>query len=261
MVVVGCDIGSLTAKAVVIDKNKILSSAIIRVELKPEESAEKVISKALDEINISLNDIEYCVGTGYGRKRIPFANKTVSELSCHAKGAHWLFPSARTLIDIGGQDAKVMHIENGGKIGRYVLNEKCSAGTGRFIDLMSDTLKLKLEDFGPLSLKSKNPVTISSQCSVFAETEVISLLNEKDVDLVDLVAGINRSLAQRVSSLVRRVGVIEDVVFSGGVAKNDGVAKALEDELNVKIKRPTAFDPQLIGALGAALIAQDSLEK
>jgi len=126
---------------------------------------------------------------------------------------------------------------------------------------MSDTLKLKLEDFGPLSLKSKNPVTISSQCSVFAETEVISLLNEKDVDLVDLVAGINRSLAQRVSSLVRRVGVIEDVVFSGGVAKNDGVAKALEDELNVKIKRPTAFDPQLIGALGAALIAQDSLEK
>lgn len=259
MIVAGCDVGSLTAEAVIMEDNCIMAYEIIRVRPRPEQSASDVMNKTLEKVGFTLEEVDYCVSTGYGRDRIPFARRNVSEISCHGKGAQWLIPSIRTVVDVGGQDCKVISVDEKGRVLDFVMNEKCAAGTGRFLEIMAKTLGLTIEELGPVSLKSENPVDITSQCSVFTEFETMVLINEgKKIE--DIAAGINQAMARRVFALVNRIQVREDIGITGGVAKNVAVVKNLEEIIGLKsVEFPQ--DPQIMGALGAALFAKDKYLK
>jgi predicted CoA-substrate-specific enzyme activase len=254
MLVAGCDVGSLTAKAVIVNDKHIVANAVIRATSRPEESARKVMDMALSQAGLIFQDLAYVVGTGYGRRQIPFVNEVVSEIVCHGKAAQWLNPSTRMVIDVGGQDAKAIRVDETGAITRYVYNDKCASGTGRFLEIMAEALEVALEELGELALASKEPVSISNQCTVFAETEVVSLLNNGKA-IPDIACGLVRAMAHRIASLAKGIGLEPDVTMSGGVAKNRGMFSALEEVLGVEIKRLDG-DPQLNGALGAALLAE-----
>lgn len=256
MIVGGCDVGSATGKAVIMKDGEVIAWEIIPSTTKPEVTARTVMDKALEKAGLSsIKDLDYIVGTGYGRLKVPFANENVSEITCHARGAQWLLPTVRTVVDIGGQDCKVMSLGQNGKVLEFVMNDRCAAGTGRFFEAMARVLDCGLQGLSELALKGKNPATISSQCSVFAESEVVTLVNE-GMELADIVAGLHASIASRLNSMVRKVGLVQDVVLTGGCAKNDGLAKALEDKLGVAVKK-LPLDPQIAGAIGAALIAAE----
>ncbi|MDD5092926.1 MAG: acyl-CoA dehydratase activase [Dehalococcoidia bacterium] len=259
MIVAGCDVGSLTGKAVIMKDSKIVSSAIMLRTVKPEDTARIILDQALTKAKMKREDIEYLVGTGYGRTKIPFANTNISEITCHGKGAHWLVPSIRTILDIGGQDSKVISLDSEGFVADFVMNDKCAAGTGRFLEGVAKALEIKLEELGPVSLKAHAPSQISSQCSVFAESEVVTLLAD-GVDIADIVAGIHKAIASRLISMVKKVGVKKDFTVTGGVAKNVGVVKFLEEGLGEKVMH-LPEDPQLVGAIGAAILAQEKLTK
>lgn len=259
MVVCGCDVGSTTGKALIMKNGEVLGYSIIPCAVRPEVTAELALEEALQASGLTKrDDLDYMVGTGYGRVRIPFADENVSEITCHGIGAFHLNPADRTLIDIGGQDCKVIRISPKGKVVDFAMNDKCAAGTGRFFEGMARVLEISLTDISELSLNSIDPAQISSQCTVFAESEVITLLNE-GVSIEDIAAGINEAIAARLSSLVRKVGLEEEVSVSGGCAKNEGLMHALEKKLGVEVK-PLSMDPQIIGALGAALIARRRVE-
>jgi predicted CoA-substrate-specific enzyme activase len=259
MIVAGCDVGSLTAEAVILKDGSIIASQIIRVRPRPEQSATDVMDMALAEVGLTYQDIEYCVSTGYGRERIPFANNNISEISCHGKGAQWLLPAVRTVIDVGGQDCKVIKIGGDGKLINFVMNDKCAAGTGRFLEFMAKVLRIGIEDLGSLSLESQDTVTVTNVCSIFAESEVLHYIYEGKRP-ADIAAGINRSMAERVNSLAKRVGIQNDICITGGVAKNTGVVKNLEVLLEVEAEK-LPVDPQIVGALGASLFAKEELDK
>jgi len=254
VIVAGCDVGSTTGKALIMRDGKVLGYSIIPCAVRPEVTAEIALQEALDEAGLSSREqLAYIVGTGYGRVRITFASENVSEITCHGLGAFHLDPADRTLIDIGGQDCKVIKISPKGKVIDFAMNDKCAAGTGRFFEAMSRVLEISLQDLSELSMQSRVPAQITSQCSVFAESEVITLLNE-GAEISDIAAGINEAIAARLASMVRKVGLEEEVTVSGGCAKNRGLIAALEKKLGVQVK-PLSLDPQVIGALGAALIA------
>ncbi len=266
----GIDVGSLTAQAVLIEDGRTpmlktigvrLLSKSIRVKPNPLDSARTVMGELLEENGLSWGDITYCVSTGYGRDRVQeegLAQQNVSEISCHGIGAFSVAGQVRTIIDIGGQDAKVIRVDEKGDLVNFVMNDKCAAGTGRFLEVMSRTLGISFEELGPLALKARGRVELSSRCSIFAETEVLHFL-QKGYDPRDLASGICKSMADRVMALVRRVGVEREVMMTGGVAKNAGVVAALQQELGQDIAVPANLDPQLVGALGAALIARETL--
>jgi len=212
---------------------------------------------ALSAAGLTMKDIGFCVGTGYGRERIPFVGKTFSEIACHAKGAHWLLQSVRTIIDVGGQDCKAIRLDEKGNIVRFITNDKCASGTGRFLEIMAEALEVALEELGELALVSQEPVSISNQCTVFAETEVVSLLNNGKA-IPDIASGLIRAMAHRIAALAKGIGLEPDITMSGGVAKNRGMFVALEEVLGVDIKRLDG-DPQLNGALGAALLAKQAM--
>jgi len=260
MIVGGCDVGSATGKAVIMRNGDVVSYEIIPSTTKPEVTARTVMDMALKKASLSsISELNYIVGTGYGRLKVPFANENISEITCHARGAQWLLPTVRTVVDIGGQDCKVMSLGENGKVLEFVMNDRCAAGTGRFFEAMARALDCGLQGLSELSLQGKNPATISSQCSVFAESEVVTLVNEGK-ELSDIVAGLHASIASRLNSMVRKVGLVEDVVLTGGCAKNDGLTKALEDKLGVIVKK-LPLDPQIAGAIGAALIAAERVSK
>jgi len=256
MITAGCDVGSLTAKAVIMKDGKIIASEVILASAQPEKSATDVMKRAVKKAGIKMEDIGYCVGTGYGRKHIPFMNSEESEIACHAKGAVWQVPSVRTVVDIGGQDAKAIRVDERGNVERYVYNDKCASGTGRFLEIIADALDIKLEDLGALSGKAKEKLTLSNQCVVFAETEIISLVNDGK-EIADIVNALHQAVANRAASLARGILVEPDAVMTGGVAKNSGMFAALERALGVKLYK--VEDPQINGALGAALFAADKL--
>jgi predicted CoA-substrate-specific enzyme activase len=201
---------------------------------------------------IASADIRYVLATGYGRNNVPYAKGEMTEITCHAKGAHHLFPETRTIIDIGGQDSKAISVNDAGGATNFMMNDKCAAGSGRFLEVMARALEIELEQMGELSLQSTKEVTISSMCTVFAESEVVSAV-AKGLDPHDIINGIHRAIAKRVSVLAEQMGVKERVLMSGGVAKNVGVVRALEEQLHTTLLIPK--NPQLVGALGAALIA------
>lgn len=248
----GMDIGSTASKCLILKNGmEIVSSAVIPAGTGtsgPKRAQEEAMLKA----GINMDDICWKTATGYGRNTFAEANDTVSELSCHAIGIHAVFPEVRTLIDIGGQDAKVIHVTENGRLDNFVMNDKCAAGTGRFLEVMARILELDVNEMAKKGAQAKNKVNISSTCTVFAESEVISQL-AANVDICDLVDGIHRSVAVRTSALAKRLGVTKPVAMSGGVALNSGVVKALEQELGTEIRvSPLA---QLNGAYGAALHA------
>jgi predicted CoA-substrate-specific enzyme activase len=258
MIVAGCDVGSLTTKAVILNRKSILGQAIISSTFRPEESAREVMDTALASSGLSMKDIAFCVGTGYGRDRIPFVGKAVSEIACHAKGSQWLMPSVRTVVDIGGQDCKAIKLDARGNVLKFFTNDKCAAGTGRFLEVMARILGVSLDELGQLSAQAKNPLQLASTCTVWAQAEVIHHLNAK-MSKADIASAINQAMSGRVAILARSVGIEKDVCMTGGVAKNVGVVASLEKLLNVTIRR-LKVDPQLIGALGAAVFARERME-
>jgi predicted CoA-substrate-specific enzyme activase len=257
VLVAGCDVGSTSGKVVVLKDGAVIAHSIVPNEPLSDVTAKKAMDKALEGQGFNINDINLIYGTGYGKIDIPFAKKIITEIACHGKGAFWAHKDARTVVDIGGQDAKVIKVDDKGVVRDFVLNDKCAAGTGKFLETMARILEIRLEEMGEMSLKAKEIVEISSQCSVFAESEVISLIAERK-ELIDILAGINHSVANRLVSMVYRIGIEERVVISGGVAKNVGVVKMIEDKIKTKIPEYT-HDPQLYGALGAALFAKQEL--
>jgi (R)-2-hydroxyacyl-CoA dehydratese activating ATPase len=253
----GIDIGSLTAKAVIEENGKILGSETISVLPNPMDSAKEVTDRLLKKTGMSWSDIEYSVSTGYGREKLEeegFCQKNMSEISCHGYGAYMADPSVRTIIDVGGQDAKVIKMDGAGKLDNFVMNDKCAAGTGHFLEVMSRTLDVDLEEIGPMSFKSKKPVLMSNRCTIYVETEVLHYL-QRGVSKYDVAAGINLAMAERVVALARRVKPQKEIMMTGGVAKNVGVKNELEKILQVKMVKPQ-IDPQIIGAYGAALFAK-----
>lgn len=259
MIVAGCDVGSTTGKLVVMEDDRMLVSAIVPTRPLSDQTAYDALEAALRGSGLKREDIAMVIGTGYGRLNIPFAQRNVTEISCHGLGAFWADPEIRTIIDIGGQDCKVIRIDEHGGVIEFAMNDKCAAGTGRFLEETARGLGVGIEDLGPLSLQAKDGVKLSSYCSVFAETEVIALLSE-GIALEEIAAGINQAIASRLASLVKRVGVQEKVVITGGVSKNSGVVKGIEDRLGVSLAR-IKVDPQLIGAIGASLFAQRSAQR
>ena len=255
MVVVGCDFGTLAAKVVVMRDGSIISSEISGIKAVPEQVASDVLDKVLLKVGLSSVDVAYSVSTGWGRKRVPFAKVDMGEMPCLAKGAQWLIPSVRTVIDVGGQSSRALSVNEAGKVLDYNTNDKCAAGTGRFLELVAEALELRLEELASLAFQSKNPAKISSQCCVFAESEVITLVNEGR-DLVDIVAGVHDSIVRRLAAVVGPIGIAGDVVMTGGCAKNRKLVEGLENHLKVGMKK-LAVDPQLVGAIGAALYAQE----
>lgn len=257
-VAVGVDIGSLTAKTVVMGPdNCILAFRVVQGKIVDEAAATASLNQALADAHLTRAEIGFLITTGYGRNMVSFGDKSITEISCHARGAHFLFPQVRTVIDIGGQDSKVILLDSEGTVINFAMNDKCAAGTGRFLEVMAHALEVPIEDMGRLSLESKNPATISSICTVFAESEVISLRAQGRKKL-DIIAGIHEAIGRRMHSLLNHVGAVPPVVMSGGVAKNIGVVRALEKLLGTQIIVPP--EPQIVGALGAALFALDELK-
>ncbi len=245
-------------KVVITDESdKILAVVVHHTGAEHRRLANKVMEEALNKAGLSIDAISYVVATGYGRINVPFADKQVTELTCHARGVAHFFPNVHLAIDIGGQDSKGMKIQNG-KLVDFVMSDKCAAGTGRFLEVLSKTLGLKVEDLGPISMKSTKKISISSTCTIFAQQEVVNQLS-LGAAIEDVVAAIHDAIASRVARMVRRLGVEPDVVFTGGVARNIGVVKAMEENLKCKILIPA--EPLLSGALGAALIARETALK
>jgi predicted CoA-substrate-specific enzyme activase len=250
----GIDIGSTMTKVVLMDKSDNLLSSI-KGPTGPEhrQLANEVMRQALEQASLQIDDISYIVATGYGRLNVPFADRQITELSCHAQGVSSLFPNVRTAIDIGGQDAKCMKIDNGRLI-NFVMNDKCAAGTGRFLEVTATALGIKLEDMGDISLKATKKIQISSLCTIFAQQEVVALISRGE-KLENILAGLHDALASRIAALARRLGIEPDLVLTGGVAKNTGMVRAMKESLGCEIFIPV--EPLLTGALGAAILAKE----
>lgn len=256
---VGIDIGSTTSKAIVLsDEGKVEAFSILRNSYNLVESGRKVFQMALNKSGLSKNEIAYIVATGYGRRAIDFQNEVEPEVICHAKGTVELVPTCRTIMDIGGQDSKVIELDEEG-IRRFQMNDKCAAGTGRYLDTLAESiLEIDIEELGELSLKSKNPVSMSTQCTVFAQAEIITYLSHNE-PIENIAAGMHYSLAKRVIQMGKTANIRfkKDIVFSGGVARNIGMVKATEDLLGEEVIIPD--DPQKTAALGAALMAREKV--
>jgi (R)-2-hydroxyacyl-CoA dehydratese activating ATPase len=256
MIGCGIDIGSRTTKLILYDsaKRKIVKSAIIDSKLDSTSVVRQLFNQALKEAHCAKSDIKKVITTGYGRELIPFANETITEITCHARGVHYLLPNTRTIIEIGGQDSKVTKLDGNGKVQEFIMNDRCAAGTGRFLESVAKLLDMKISKIGSLAMKSKKPANISSMCVVFAESEIIGLLSRRTARS-DIVAGILKSLATRVLALTGR-NLTEPIVFTGGVALIPGMGSALKQECKKGIT--VAPTPLFTGALGAALFAAEA---
>jgi predicted CoA-substrate-specific enzyme activase len=255
----GVDIGSTASKAVILIDGKPAGQVVGPSSTNPKRTAHEIYEQALAKARVSAPDVKFIVGTGYGRTQVEFADRNISEITCHGRGAHYLCPSVRTVIDIGGQDTKAINIDSKGNLLDFEMNDKCAAGTGRFLEVMARSMEIPIEKMEEFYFREGEPCVITSMCSVFAESEVINLLND-GVELPCIVKGLLLSLANRVSTLARRVGLIEDIIITGGVGKNRGVYDAIEKKLNIKLQSLNSADPQIVGALGAAIIAADFAE-
>ena len=255
MIVMGIDSGSTSTNAVLLnEKKEILASAVLRTGAKSGDSADRVRAMVLEKASLTPEDVSLVVSTGYGRVSIPFADKDVTEISCHAKGAHFLNPDIRTILDIGGQDSKAIHLDENGNVKDFVMNDKCAAGTGRFLEVMARGLGCDISRLADVADEAENAVSISSTCTVFSESEVISQLSIGSAR-EDVALGAHLSVAKRISGQAARVGIQPDVVMTGGVAMNHSMVKTLEKEIGYPIFVPES--PQTIGALGAALFASE----
>jgi predicted CoA-substrate-specific enzyme activase len=248
----GVDIGSTMTKVVIMDQAT-LASVIGPTGPEHRKLANRVMEEALAKAKLAFDDITYVVATGYGRINVPFADKQITEISCHARGVGHLLPEVRTVIDIGGQDSKGIKLKDGRAVD-FVMNDKCAAGTGRFLEVTAESLGVSLEDMGKLSLEAKNRVGISSTCTVFAAQEVVARLSE-GAALADIIAGLHEAIATRIYGMLRRLKIEREVAMTGGGAKNIGLVKAMEAKLGFPVLVPP--EPLLTGAIGAALLGRD----
>lgn len=252
----GIDIGSITAKAAVLRNGELLGTRVIFTGYNAEAAGRRVYEELLGELGLSAEAIQGIIATGYGRKSVTFAHKALTEIMCHAAGAHFLDPSVRSLIDIGGQDSKIVVLDENGRVVNFTMNDKCAAGTGRFLEVMARALEADLDEFGALSLKAGQPAPISSLCTVFAESEIISLI-AKGERRDNIIAGIHAAIAARVSAMASRVGLKARVMMTGGVARNAGVVQALEKAIGMAIL--VSPHAQVTGAIGAGCLAAREL--
>ena len=250
--VLGIDIGSGFSKAVVCAGSTILSHAIMPSGGSYKETAGKVVHEALTKASLSFQDISYAVATGYGAATVDFCDESVTDISCHATGVHHLFPSVRTVIDIGAQFSKVMRLDEAGRVANFILNEKCAGGSGKFLQVIVRMLHVDLEEIGELSLTARKPVEFTTGCAVFAESEAVSRVAEGAL-VEDILAGIHKAMAAKIVNLVVRTGLIKDCAVTGGGAKDIGLVKTLEAELGTGVFVPD--EPQITAAYGAALFA------
>ena len=257
--VMGVDSGSTSTNAVIMNGNReIIADATIRTGAKTAQSAEKILELVLQKAGLTREDLGIIVSTGYGRVSIPYADKNVTEISCHGKGAVYFHPQVRTILDIGGQDSKAIRLNEAGEVTDFVMNDKCAAGTGRFLEAMARTLEISIEELGPVSLKASQEVQISSMCTVFAESEVISLIAQNK-EKSDIANGVHNAIAGKAYSLLKRVGITDAVMMTGGVARNPGVVRAVEKRIGTKLI--VLEKPDLVGAAGAALQGLEDMEK
>ncbi|PKL35542.1 MAG: 2-hydroxyglutaryl-CoA dehydratase [Spirochaetae bacterium HGW-Spirochaetae-1] len=254
MITVGIDIGSITTKVAMMKDGKLMGTDVTFTGYNAEKAWRTILDDILAKNNLAMSDVNCIVSTGYGRNMVSIATKAITEITCHAAGAHYLNPHIRSIIDIGGQDSKSIVIDEKGKVVDFAMNDKCAAGTGRFLEVMARALEVDLDGFGDISLRGKNPARISSLCTVFAESEVISLIS-KGESRENIIAGIHESIASRVASMAKRVGIRTPVMMTGGVAKNIGVVKALENKLGIDIE--VSVNAQVNGAIGASVLAAE----
>ena len=252
----GCDVGSTYTKAVIVDETgKIVADTTMKSKINAEESAKLAMAEVLKQVGLEKSeDLAYLIGTGYGRNKVPFADENISEISCHAMGVHVTNPNVKAIIDIGGQDIKGISIDADGTVKNFAMNDKCAAGTGRFYEAMARSFEMSLPEFSKLSLSAKNVIPITAQCTVFAESEVITLVGEgKPMD--EIAAGIEMAVAKRCFVMAKKAGATDSITLTGGCAKNDGLKEAIEHVLKLKVVN-LKTDPQLMGALGAAEYAR-----
>ena len=251
----GVDVGSTQTKAVIITEDRrITARSLVETGANVVRAAEHAFEEALRAGDVREEEVEYVVGTGYGRYKVTFGNTQVTEISCHGRGAVHMFPRTRTVVDMGGQDTKAIRVSAAGEIVDFCMNDKCAAGTGRFLGAASSALDIPLSELGPTALRGERPVKITTTCTVFAESEVLSWLG-KGKKIEDILLGVHQSIAARSAGLVRRVGIEEEVTFTGGVARNVAMIQTLEERLGVKVN--VGEQSHYMGALGAALFALD----
>lgn len=254
--VAGIDVGAAFSKVVLLDETTILTSYLLPSGGNYQAVAEKVLAKTLAKTSLSFNDIARVVATGYGAPKVPFANQQVTDVTCQGRGVHHLFPSVRTIIDIGGQSSKVIKVDPEGWVLNFVVSEKCAAGSGRFLQVIARVLGIDINDIGPLSLKSQKSIEFNTGCAVFAESETISRVAE-GTPKEDILAGVHKAMAAKTFSLVTRLGMERDCALTGGGAIDVGLVKSVAEALGVEVSVPP--EPQITAALGAALIAAESI--
>ncbi len=253
----GVDVGSTQTKATIIDEDrKIVGRALIDTGANVVKAAVKAFQLALKDSKLTEEDVEYIIGTGYGRYRVTFGNAQITEISCHGRGAVHMFPKTRSVVDMGGQDTKAISVSPSGEIVDFCMNDKCAAGTGRFLGAAAAALDIPLDDLGATALKHAKSVRISTTCTVFAESEVLSWLG-KGKKIEDILWGVHQSIASRSTALMRRVGIEDEITFTGGVTRNIAMVKSLEEKLGKKLN--VSEESHYIGALGAALFALDHI--
>lgn len=251
----GVDIGSVGAKALIFNDNEIASYFIGKTGPDSTATCWMAYRECLAKAGLNEKDISYVVATGYGRVSAPFADGNVSEISCHARGAHWMAPSVRTILDMGGQDCKAINCDDHGRVTKFVMNDKCAGGTGRFLETIAVVLGVSLDDIGRMSMQSTKKVEFSTVCAVFAKSEALGLLR-KGVAKADILAGLNDAIAGRAVGQLKRVSIEKDFAVTGGIAKNAGLTAKIEERLGMK-RVSMQPDPQIAGALGAALFARE----
>jgi len=259
----GVDVGAVSSKAAIMIDGELYAYSIMRTGASSPDSANKAMDWALEGTGMKLGHIQYIVGTGYGRVNVPFANKAITEITCHARGANYIWgPTVRTILDMGGQDCKAIRCDEKGKVTNFLMNDKCAAGTGRGIEVIADLLSVPIEEVGSMSLVvEKEPKPVSSTCVVFAKSEALELLR-KGWPKEMVLAAYCSAMASRIAELLRRVGMERDFVITGGISKNVGIVKRLEDIISIKaLPMKKEFDPIIAGAIGAGLFAKEFYEK
>ncbi len=257
MIVAGIDIGSRAAKGVILNEKRILASFIGDTGPESVKTSEMVMSELLNASALSLQDVKYVVATGYGRVLVPFANENISEISCHARGVNWYFPSVRTILDMGGQDCKAISVDEKGQVTNFVMNDKCAGGTGRFLEMIADVLNIPLTKIGEVSLEANHAIPFNTICAVFAKSDAINYLR-KGVSKSEILAGLHEAIATRCHNLLKRVSIQKDFSISGGISKNKGMVAKIKEKIGMEPM--LSEDPQIIGALGAAIFASERLK-